>query len=199
MDGEWYKSQVETKHRQRKERIAREAVERTQLEAAEKAAAAEVRPLPGPNSTQPGEFDHLREAAERARRGESEKGSEPLAGAASLHDEKASWLRQLAEQYRAHPDGIRRITELRIICTACGSHSILSIEGQGHRKVCSDCSSRWYAHHCKNCNAPVDSRDPENPRCDECGGYRCAECDACEPGCKRVAVLDEAAALVGQA
>jgi hypothetical protein len=70
VNDEWYKDQVETKHRERVERMAREAQEKAKLAAAAKTPAPAT--LEPPAATHPNlqDFNRRREIAERARRGE---------------------------------------------------------------------------------------------------------------------------------
>ena len=81
MDDQEYKDQVATKHKQRIERLAKEAQEKAELAAAEKAAALVIALPVADNSAQLRDWDDRRVAAERARRGEAEPVVEPAAKA----------------------------------------------------------------------------------------------------------------------
>ena len=84
MDDQEYKDQVETKHKQRIERIAREAKEKAELAAAEKAVTRVTAPPVADDSARLREWENRRVMAERARRGEPEPAVEAVAEAESL-------------------------------------------------------------------------------------------------------------------
>ncbi len=74
------------------------------------------------------------------------------------------------------PRGIRLQHELRTVCLQCGS----TATGTSFL-TCTNlrCRSMWRVNHCLICKEPVDSRDPETPRCAKCGWLICASCLAC--------------------
>jgi hypothetical protein len=83
----------------------------------------------------------------------------------------ATWTR-----YRSNSHGVRLRHELRNVCLRCGSKS----NGSSFF-VCtsSQCGETWRVNHCGLCKEIVDSRDPETPRCPNCGWLICAACHAC--------------------
>jgi hypothetical protein len=92
----------------------------------------------------------------------------------------------LIVQYRANPAGVRLVTTLRDVCLKCGSEQVRCLSDALPRKlVCPDCATKWTASACWSCTTGLlDSRDPETPRCPQCGWSKCAVCDACNPqGC----------------
>ena len=72
--------------------------------------------------------------------------------------------------------GIRLQRELRTVCLQCGATATgISF------LTCSNlrCRATWRVSRCLVCQQPVDSRDPETPRCAKCGWLICACCRAC--------------------
>ena len=90
VDDQEYKLQVEAKHKQRIERLAREAQDKAALAAAEKAAALVIAPPVEDNSAQLRDWQNRRVLAERARRGETEPVVEPVAKAESAPRNEAA-------------------------------------------------------------------------------------------------------------
>jgi hypothetical protein len=74
------------------------------------------------------------------------------------------------------PRGIRLQSELRTVCLQCGSGAT----GRSFL-TCTNlqCKATWRVNRCRVCRRPVDSRDPETPRCVKCGWLICAICLAC--------------------
>ncbi len=74
------------------------------------------------------------------------------------------------------PRGIRLQRELRTVCLQCGS----TATGTSFL-TCTNlqCQAVWRVNRCLVCKQPVDSRDPETPRCAKCGWLNCASCLAC--------------------
>ena len=92
----------------------------------------------------------------------------------------------LIVQYRANPAGVRLVSTLRDVCLHCGSEQVRCLSDSLPRKlVCPDCATKWTASACWSCDSGLlDSRDPETPRCPQCGWSKCAVCGACNPqGC----------------
>lgn len=79
-------------------------------------------------------------------------------------------------QLKADAGGIRLRPELRNVCIRCGCQA----DGRSSRRCTNPhCREGWRVNRCGVCKAPVDSRDPETPRCHKCGWLICANCDAC--------------------
>jgi hypothetical protein len=92
----------------------------------------------------------------------------------------------LIAQFRADPTGLRKAVTLREVCLHCGSEQVRCQSDNLPRVlVCPDCATRWIANACWSCaTGLLDTRDPETPRCRQCGWPKCAECGACNPqGC----------------
>jgi hypothetical protein len=89
------------------------------------------------------------------------------------------WVEDSAEdspnQDRSYA-GIRHQKKLRARCLRCGA----AAEGKSFLK-CNDpkCGTTWRVNRCRICKQPVDSRDPETPRCSKCGWLICATCNGC--------------------
>lgn len=67
-------------------------------------------------------------------------------------------------------------------CLSCGGEAKLK-ENSRAWYICTNCKKDYYRIYCWNCNATVDSRDTETPRCSECGWCKCT-CEACRKyGC----------------
>ena len=133
------------------------------------------------------EAEQLEEAeAEEERRREAkqiQRAEEERKLAAQQAEEE---LQNLLQKYRADPRGIRNEPRMRAICLQCGSRNVtLKCPEEYYVKHCQDCGSEWYTNHCWNCDdGLVDRRDPETPKCHECGWYRCYKCGACRlDGC----------------
>jgi len=74
------------------------------------------------------------------------------------------------------PRGIRLQNNLSAVCLNCGS------TGTGTTFLtCANnqCRATWRVNRCLKCKKPVDSRDPETPRCTKCGWLICANCLSC--------------------
>src|ERR1019366_363057 len=71
------------------------------------------------------------------------------------------------------PRGIRLQRELRTVCLQCGS----TATGTSFL-TCTNlqCRAKWRVNRCLVCKQPVDSRDPDTPRCAKCGWLICARC-----------------------
>jgi hypothetical protein len=92
----------------------------------------------------------------------------------------------LIAQFRVNPAGLRHAVTLRDVCLHCGSeHARCQSDVQPLVLVCPDCSTKWSASDCWSCTTGLlDSRDPETPRCPQCGWTKCPVCGACNPrGC----------------
>jgi hypothetical protein len=92
----------------------------------------------------------------------------------------------LIAQFRSDPAGVRNATTLRDVCLKCGSEDArCQSDGLPLVLVCPDCSTQWSASTCWSCaTGSLDTRDPETPRCKQCGWTKCAVCGACNPlGC----------------
>lgn len=85
----------------------------------------------------------------------------------------------MIETYNKNPRGIRLQAELHRVCVRCGA------QGNGRSFVrCTnpECNEAWRVNHCGKCKQAVDSRDPETPRCANCGWLKCAACNSCNCG-----------------
>jgi hypothetical protein len=81
-----------------------------------------------------------------------------------------------AARYKDWPQGIRLRAEFRTVCLQCSSNATgTSFLTCGNTR----CGSIWRVSRCRACKQPVDSRDPETPRCAKCGWLICARCLAC--------------------
>jgi hypothetical protein len=82
----------------------------------------------------------------------------------------------LKMRYQDDPRNIRFSRELRKVClrfgTEASGYSFFNCPAPG-------CGESWRVSHCANCKKPVDSRDPETPRCHKCGWLICANCHSC--------------------
>lgn len=88
--------------------------------------------------------------------------------------------KKLYKHYRKNRDGIRNCPEMASICLICESTNIDPVEGVSHQFICRNCRFKFIRYECKACGATVDSRDPQNSACAECG-LRICTCGAC--GC----------------
>jgi hypothetical protein len=92
----------------------------------------------------------------------------------------------LIVQFRNNPAGVRNAVTLRDVCLHCGSEDVRCQSDSLPRiLVCPDCGTSWSAGICWSCTTGMlDTRDPEMPRCKQCGWPKCAVCGACNPqGC----------------
>ena len=159
-----YRQLVEQKMLARSQRHVREHQAR-QDEAAREAAAAEVARARAERVQQlhTAEMRRQEEAAEAIR-------SRPT----------------LIAQFRSDPTGIRLAVTLREVCIHCGSEQArCQPASQPLVYVCPECNTHWSAGPCWSCaSGLLDTRDPETPRCKQCGWPKCAVCGACNPqGC----------------
>lgn len=84
----------------------------------------------------------------------------------------------LRMRYQSDPRNIRFCRELRKVCLRCGTEA----EASGYSFFncpAPGCGQSWRVSRCGNCKQPVDSRDPETPRCPKCGWLICATCHSC--------------------
>lgn len=91
------------------------------------------------------------------------------------------------QKYKTEPKGIRNAPDLANVCMKCDSRNVsINPPNKGYQHECKKCGYKWYRNNCWNCsNGIVDSRDPETPRCEVCGWYKCAVCGACHlNGCR---------------
>ncbi|MEZ4484766.1 MAG: hypothetical protein R2864_09250 [Syntrophotaleaceae bacterium] len=88
--------------------------------------------------------------------------------------------KNLFKHYRQNRDGIRNCPEMASICLICQSVHIDPVEGESGRFICRNCRFQFTRYRCAACGATVDSRDPQNPPCEECGTRICT-CGFC--GC----------------
>lgn len=100
--------------------------------------------------------------------------------------------KKLFEQFRSRREGIRNKPEMAFICLICGSVHIVPKEGDRHKLVCRDCGFAFFRYACDVCGTTVDSRDPRNPACRECG-LRVCGCGAC--GCRQANATKEGDAV----
>ena len=92
----------------------------------------------------------------------------------------------LIVQFRKNPAGVRNAVTLRDVCLHCGAEDVRCQSNSLPRViVCPDCGTSWSASPCWSCTTGMlDTRDPETPRCKQCGWSKCAVCGACNPkGC----------------
>jgi len=89
-------------------------------------------------------------------------------------------LNRLLLRYQSNPARVRFEDPLRNVCLKCGT----SVNWEGLTRKCPSCKESWYSSHCSCQNGRVDSRDPDTPRCSDCGWLRCADCGACKDGCR---------------
>lgn len=79
-------------------------------------------------------------------------------------------------------EGIRLDPTMEWKCVSCGGMTEITSGKMSWRK-CKVCGEDYYRNHCWNCSATVDSRDTRNPRCTNCGWFKCT-CSACHiSGC----------------
>ena len=90
--------------------------------------------------------------------------------------------KKLYKHYRQNRDGIRNSPEMASICLICESIHIDPVEGVPHKYICRNCRFKFIRYQCSACGGTVDSRDPQNPPCEECG-LRICTCGAC--GCAK--------------
>ncbi len=80
-------------------------------------------------------------------------------------------------KYYLDRSGIRLKHFMADICLECGQENPASLPGT---RKCENCGTAWIVNHCWNCGSPVDSRDPNTPKCEHrCGGCTCAKCKHC--------------------
>ncbi len=82
--------------------------------------------------------------------------------------------------HRGNRNGINRKPEMASVCLICGSIHVEADSGDGRKLVCRNCGFAFYRYDCSVCSSTVDSRDPSNRPCDECGKPKCT-CGSC--GC----------------
>ncbi len=90
--------------------------------------------------------------------------------------------KKLYKHYRKNRDGIRNSPEMGSICLICQSINIDPVEGVPNQFICRNCRVKFTRYECSACGNVVDSRDPQNPLCEECG-VRICTCGAC--GCAK--------------
>ena len=76
-------------------------------------------------------------------------------------------LNRLLLRYQSNPARVRFEDPLRNVCLKCGT----SVNWEGLTRKCPSCKESWYSSHCSCQNGRVDSRDPDTPRCSDCGGF----------------------------
>jgi len=92
----------------------------------------------------------------------------------------------LIAQFRSDPAGLRNAVTLQEVCIHCGAEQArCQSTSLPLVLVCPDCATRWSAGACWSCaTGQLDTRDPESPRCQQCGWPKCVACGACNPqGC----------------
>jgi hypothetical protein len=93
-----------------------------------------------------------------------------------LADEVPSEVNDEVGEGKDWPCGVRLQDKLRTVCLRCGSYAT----GRSFLTCAnSQCRATWRVNRCRGCKQPVDSRDPETPRCIKCGWLICASCLAC--------------------
>lgn len=86
--------------------------------------------------------------------------------------------KRLFDRFRAQRNGVNQEPLLASVCLICGSIHIQAADGDDHRLVCRDCGFEFYRFECTACGKTIDSRDPDNPGCRQCGARKCT-CGAC--------------------
>jgi len=77
--------------------------------------------------------------------------------------------------------GINRKPEMGSVCLICGSIHIEADPGDTRKLVCRNCGFGFYRYACPACASTVDSRDPSNRPCKDCGRPTCT-CGGCACG-----------------
>lgn len=90
--------------------------------------------------------------------------------------------KKLYKHYRKNRDGIRDCPEMGSICLICESINIEPVEEVPNQFICRNCRVKFIRCQCSACGSTIDSRDPQNPLCEECGSRICT-CGAC--GCAK--------------
>jgi hypothetical protein len=76
------------------------------------------------------------------------------------------------------------------VCLICGSSDVVVQDAaRPHVRHCRSCGFDFLRYECLNCGETLDSRDPETPKCRECGFCRC-RCADCSPDCPSGAGAD---------
>ena len=89
----------------------------------------------------------------------------------------------LFDRYRVNRKGLRKKPAMASVCLICGSSDVVVPDPvHPHVHHCRSCGFDFVRYECSQCGEAVDSRDPETPKCRQCGWCRCL-CSACEPGC----------------
>jgi hypothetical protein len=88
-------------------------------------------------------------------------------------------VKKLFRHYRKNRDGIRNCPEMASICLICESIHIAPVEGDSRKHACRNCGFPFFRYTCRVCGATIDSRDPQNPPCEECDARVCT-CGACD-------------------
>jgi hypothetical protein len=89
----------------------------------------------------------------------------------------------LFERYRNNRKGVRKNPGMASICLICGSSDVVVQDAaRPHVRHCRSCGFDFLRYECPDCGETLDSRDPETPKCRECGFCRC-RCAACSPDC----------------
>lgn len=95
--------------------------------------------------------------------------------------------KSLFTRYRTNRKGLRKSPGMVSVCLICGSPNIVvRDDASPHVRECRNCGFTFLRYECHACGETLDSRDPETPKCLECGFCRCL-CSACGPVCPRVA------------
>jgi hypothetical protein len=134
--------------------------------------------------------EHAREArAAEVAQAQAEHARQLRVAAMRQQEEAAEARRNrpaLIAQFRSNPAGLRHAVTLRDVCLHCGSdHVRCQSDILPRILVCPDCATKWSTSACWSCTTGrLDTRDPETPRCQQCGWSKCAVCGACNPqGC----------------
>ncbi|HEY5975935.1 MAG TPA: hypothetical protein VIU41_14460 [Geobacteraceae bacterium] len=86
-------------------------------------------------------------------------------------------------RYHKDRQGLRKEPRMASVCLICGSADVVvRSEAEPYRHYCRNCGFEFLRYRCRLCGESVDGRDPETPRCRECGWCLCS-CGAGSLGC----------------
>lgn len=93
-------------------------------------------------------------------------------------------VKRLYNQFRVNRTGIRTRDIMESVCLSCGSAEVVARgELDPHARQCRQCGFHFLRYACEECGEIVDSRDPDNSCCRDCGWPQCV-CGVCAPaGC----------------